>query len=407
MTRELAREQDKTRPTLAYALGLKTLLIFPCLLFVWLYCRLTRYDAVAYQAIWIFAAYGVVDSFTQMGYAVFRSRERMELETLVAALAKTLLTGLGIWVLLVGHGLAAFSIIFLLSAMVSMSLSFYLIRKKFVPLSIRFDRQVFKTMAAASANFGLALLVASSYDKIDILMLSWMKGMETVGLYSAPNKLLSFTNLVPTIFATAFFPQMARFASNRQELSRIFTLAIKYLLMLAIPLVAGVFMISDQLTVLLFGGLFADSAAALRIMAFASGVLFINLFLASLYGATNHQSKIVQIEIAALLFKIGINLALIPSYSYLGSAFSTVATECLVLLLALTWAVRHIAPVRELAFIPKFLFATAAMCGCLVWMKSWPLLALVSAAVLVYFLLLLLTRALDFHQLKVQWLQRS
>lgn len=400
MTRELAREKDKTRLTFSFALGVKALLILPCFVFVWLYHLLTEYDQATYEAIWIFAAYGVIDSFTQLAYAVFRSRERMELEAMVASLAKATLTGLGILALVLGWGLAIFSLMFVLSAVVGLALSFWLIQKHFVPLSIRFNLRTFQHMITNSAYFGLALLVASSYDKLDVLMLSWMKGMETVGLYSAPSKLLSFTNLIPTIFATAFFPQMARFVGNKQELSRIFTIAIKYLLMLAIPLVAGIFMISDQLTVILFGGQFADSAAALRIMAFASGLLCINLFLASLYGATNHQGKILRIEIIALIFKLGVNLILIPKFSYLGAAISTVATESLVFLLAFSWALYHIAPVRELSFVPKFIFATAAMYACLVFMKGWPLLLLVLTAMLIYFLSLLATRALDLRQLR-------
>jgi len=255
-------------------------------------------------------------------------------------------------------------------------------------------------MLTRSANFGLALFIASSYEKLDVLMLSWMKDMDTVGLYSAPSKLLSFTNLIPTIFATAFFPQMARFVSNKAELSRIFSIAVKHLLMLAIPLVAGLYMISDQLTVLVFGSAFGDSAAVLRILSFAAGILFINLFLASLYGATNHQGKIVQIEIIALLFKIIVNLLLIPEYSYRGAALSTVATESLVLVLALSWAVRHIAPISGLLFFSKFLAATAGMCAGLYVMSAWPLLMSVAGAVFIYFLLLFVTRALDVNQIK-------
>ncbi len=400
ITRELARERDKTRSTLAYAFGLKLCMILPCAAFLLVYYLLTDYDQQTYQAIWIFAVFGVVDSFTQMGYAIFRSRERMELEMIVAVMAKTLLTGLAILALVLGWGLLAFAAMFVLSTVAGLIVSLSLIRKHFAPLGLHFDAARYRRMLTLSANFGLALFIASSYEKLDVLMLSWMKDMDTVGLYSAPSKLLSFTNLIPTIFATAFFPQMARFVSNKAELSRIFSIAVKHLLMLAIPLVAGIYMISDQLTVLVFGSAFGDSAVVLRILSFAAGILFINLFLASLYGATNHQGKIVQIEIIALVLKIIVNLLLIPEYSYRGAAWSTVATESLVLVLALSWALRHIASISGLSFFGKFLAATAGMCAGLYFMSAWPLLASVAGAVLIYFLLLFVTRALDVNQIK-------
>lgn len=400
ITRELAREKRQTRSLLSHAIGLKTLLIFPCLIFVFIYYLVTDYDTKTYQAIWIFAGYGIIDSFTQLAYAVFRSWERMELETIVAAIAKTILTAFGILTLVMGGGLMAFSGIFVFSTVVGLILAFVLIRKKFVPVAVRYDLVKFLQMLTFSANFGLALLVASSYDKIDVLMLSWLKGMETVGLYSAPNKLLSFTNLIPTIFATAFFPQMAYFVGDRKQLSRIFSLGIKYLLMLAIPFVAGVVLLSRQLTVIVFGNLFSESSVALRIMAFAAGINFLNLFLTSVYGATNHQKKILQIEIIALFFKVAVNMALIPRFSYIGAGISALATEALVFILAIIWAVRHITPLIELSFIYKFIFATTVMGFSLYLMQSLPLLLSVAVAVIIYFLILFINGALDLNQIK-------
>lgn len=405
VTRELARHKERTGEILSRAIAMKTMLILPCFLFVLMYTLLTNYDATSYQAIWIFALYGVVDSFTQLGYAIFRSRERMELETIVAGLTKTLLTGLAILALVSGWGLLAFSAMFLLSTFFSMSLSLYFVHSRFSPLRFSREWPAGIDMLRKSAYFGLALLIASSYDKLDVLMLSWMKGMEMVGLYSAPNKLLSFTHQIPTIFATAFFPQMARFVADRLELGRIVTTAIKYLVMLAVPMVAGIFMISDPLTVLVFGGSFTHSATALRIMAFASALQFINIFMAGLYGATNHQNRILQIEIVALVFKVAVNLYLIPHYGFLGAAISTVATEALVCALALGWALRRITRLSEWTFFGKIALSTAGMAVMLWLLQGEPLVVLIVAAILFYGVLLLLTRTVSLKQLKTNLAQ--
>jgi O-antigen/teichoic acid export membrane protein len=405
VTRELARHKEQTTEILGRAIGIKAMLVLPCFLFVLLYTLLTNYDTTSYQAIWIFALYGIVDSFTQLGYAVFRSRERMELETIVASLAKTLLTALAVLALVRGWGLIVFSSMFLISTFFSMTLSLYFVRSQFSPLHITWDWSAAMDMLRRSAYFGLALFIASSYDKLDVLMLSWMKSMDMVGLYSAPNKLLSFTNQIPTIFATAFFPQMARFVSNRDELGRIVTLAVKYLVMLAVPMVTGIFLISDQLTVLVFGGLFTHSAAALRIMAFASGLQFLNIFMAGLYGATNHQNKILQIEIVALVFKLVVNLYLIPHYGFLGAAISTVATEGLVCTLAVSWAMWRITPLSEWIFLGKIGLSTLCMAFAIVILQGRPLAILIVTAILVYGILLLITRTISLEQLKTNLAQ--
>ncbi len=407
ITREVARDKLQTQSILSHAIGLKIMLILPCLIFVWLYYLLTDYDTKTYQAIWIFTVYGIIDSFTQLAYAIFRSWQRMELETLVAAIAKTTLTGLGIMALVLGWGLQAFSAMFVVSTLLGLLVAFSLIRKKFVPIAVHFNFRQFFRMLTFSANFGLALFVASSYDKIDVLMLSWLKGMETVGLYSAPNKLLSFTNLIPTIFATAFFPQMAYYVKDHKELSRIFSLGVKYLFMLAIPFVTGVFLLSKQLTILVFGNLFSESAVALRIMAFAAGLNFLNLFLTSVYGATNHQKKILQIEVIALVFKIAVNVVLIPKYSYIGAGISALATEALVFILAMSWALRKITTLNEWSFIYKFIFATFIMGFVLYLMQNQPLLLCVAIAIVVYFAMLLMNGALDIEQIKYNLKRRT
>jgi len=167
ITRELAREQDRTRITLAHAFGLKLFMILPCAALLLIYYLLTDYDLQTYQAIWIFAVFGVVDSFTQMGYAVFRSRERMELEMIVAVMAKTLLTGLAILALVLGWGLLAFSAMFVLSTVAGLIVSLSLIRKHFAPLGLRFDAARYRRCSRVRPT--LAWLCSSP-----LRMKSWM-----------------------------------------------------------------------------------------------------------------------------------------------------------------------------------------------------------------------------------------
>lgn len=399
-TREIARTKHKTQAFFGEVLGLKLLLILSSLIFVVLFSLFANYDKETYLVVWIFAVCGILGSFTQLGYAVFRAHERMELQTFIAVLEKTISTFLSILVLIAGYTLIAFSNMFLFASVVAIILSMLIISRKFVSISAKFDWHRFKPLITSAFAFGFSMFLATIYNQVDIVMLSMMKNMDAVGWYGAAYKLLSFTNLVPTVFATAFFPRMSMSMDNREEISKIFSVGIKYLLLLAIPLVPGVFILAEKITILVFGNEFINSSMAIRILVFASGILFINIFLAGLYGATNHQIKIVIIQIIGLIVNVVSNALLIPKYSYIGASITTIITEGLVIILALSWAIKNICVIREFSFLPKALFATTIMSIFLLIFNNLHIILTILIAVAIYSILIILLGAVNLRQLK-------
>ncbi len=382
-TREIARDKNKAQRFLGIVLGLKIVLILVSLSFVFLFTSLTRYDPETDAAIWIFTLCGLAYSFAFQGYAVFRAYERMELETGITVLEKTVSTVFGILVLALGMGIIAFSWMFVLSS-----------------LRPVFHMGEFRRILSSSIAFGVAMFITFTYDRVDILLLSTMKDMEAAGLYGAAHKLLSFTGLVPTIFATAFFPRFSIHANDPRELSRIFTTGFKYLMMLAVPMLPAVFILSKPLMLFFSTAEFLEASGALCIMAVTSSILFINIFLASLYGATNHQNRILVFEVIGLCMNVVGNWILIPRYSYTGSAVATVITEGIIIVLAMTWSLKHIAKITEYAFLGKTILATGGMSIFLLFFRNGYLLGNVVGGATVYFFLLFVTRAVDVQQLK-------
>ena len=404
ITREIARDKRRSRLLTDRALGLKLLLVPVSLIFITAFSLLTRnrYDAETLRVIWIFCVYGLIVSFTQLAFGVFRAHERMEYETLIAVTEKTLSTGLCVLAITAALGMVPFSLFFVLAGAVALVLAFGILRRRIHPFAPLIDFRRNAALFRAAFVYGFALFITSLYDKVATLMLSWMQSLSAVGFYNAAQKMLSFTNLLPMIFATAFFPRFAATAHDRLELSRVFTVGLKHLLMLAIPIVPGVYLLSDRLILLLADSRFAVSAGVIRILAFPAGILFVNIFWASLYGASGHQRAILLIEIAGLACNVLCNWLLIPAHSYLGASWATLITEGLVFFLASAWAFMKIVRITEWLFLPKILFCAAVMVAFLVGVPTLPLIPTVCLAVLIYFTALVLTRTLRLDQLKTQ-----
>jgi O-antigen/teichoic acid export membrane protein len=404
ITRDIARDKGRSRRLTDLALGLKMLLVPVSLIFIAVFSLVTRnhYDTETRHVIWIFCLYGLIVSFTQLAFGVFRAHERMEYESLVAVTEKTISTGLCVLAITAALGMVPFSLCFVLAGALALALAFGILRRRVHSFTPRIDLRKNAALFKAAFVYGCALFITSLYDKVATLFLFWMQSLSAVGFYNAAQKLLSFTNLLPIIFATAFFPRFAATAHDRDELSRVFTVGLKHLLMLAIPLVPGVFLLSDRLILVLADARFAASAGVIRILAFPAGILFVNIFWASLCGATGHQRTILGFQLAGLTCNVLLNLALIPRYSYLGAAWTTLATEGLVCCMASVFAFTRVVRITEWFFIPKILFAAAVMAAFLIRVPGWPLVPTVIAAVALYGGILLATRTLRLDQLKSQ-----
>lgn len=398
-TREIARDPRAAPRWFAHALALKLATVLLSVLFLPAIWLIPALDHEARWAVVIFCGYGVLSSFFQLSFALFRAHERMGYETLILVAEKIITSGLGIALLFLGHGLTAFCSVFVAGGLFSLVFGLGIIHKKFFPLRLSFDRRFAREVLIRALPFGLSMFLVTVYDRVDILMLSAMTTPQEVGWYAAAYKLLSLTNLVPTIFVTALFPALSREAAlHSEEAARIFTRGVKYLVFLALPMIAGATLLADELVVFAFGADFRRAAPALRILSWVSGILFLNVFLAALLNAANHQKKLLAVQIAGLLANVGLNYALIPKYSIAGSAMATVITEGLILVFCLLFALIRVTRLLEFSFIPKAILATAGMVVFCWYARDYGFLLVLPGATAVYFALLYALRGFRFNE---------
>jgi O-antigen/teichoic acid export membrane protein len=402
VTREIAKDCSRSRKILGVAAGTKFLLIPVSLVFLSAYLSVFHCDPTARRVILVFGAYGLIMSSVLLIYSVFRAHERMEYEAAVAVTDKTCSTAFGALAIVLGLGMIRFSILFTATGVVSLLLALWILKKRIHPPAFILNFAASRRMLKDSWAFGIAMFITYIYGQLAIPMLSWMKDPGAVGIYSAAQKLMGFTSLIPTVFATAFFPRLTAVSQDREELSRIFTLGLKYLLMIAIPLSPGVFLLSRRLILFFSDPQFIESARAMRVLAFAVGISFINPFLTSLYGATNRQRLALAFQIGGLTCNIVSNRLLIPGHSYMGSAWATLITEGVMMLISLGWALRRIARITEFSFIPKALFASGIMTAFLLVSPGFALIPTVISAAAIYFGLLFAVGALNIRQIKTQ-----
>jgi O-antigen/teichoic acid export membrane protein len=114
----------------------------------------------------------------------------------------------------------------------------------------------------------------------------------------------------------------------------------------------GIFVLAHPLNHLLFGRAYDLAEPALRILALSLGFAFANNAFIGALSAADRQSSFTWAAGWSLVANLALNLALIPTFGYVGASWATVVTEIVLGVVAWTLTARHIGrvPVVQLSW---------------------------------------------------------
>lgn len=247
----------------------------------------------------------------------------------------------------------------------------------------------------------LVLLTAFQiiYFKVDTLLLSLLSGNLEVGIYTAAYKFMDVFITFPALFTTLVLPFLARTATNPIQLRRIFTKALRAVVIVALPLAIVTAVEGDRLVVLLSGNEFTESGAVLRLLSLAVLPLFVGNLGTTAMIAIGHASAVAWLFGAAAVGGVAFYYPAIQAFGYWGAAAGTLAVEGTVALVSLVYVLRRVggAPLKP--------FATTALAGAgaaavALLVRSLPLPLALAATGAAYVLLLFVTRSVTLPEVR-------
>jgi O-antigen/teichoic acid export membrane protein len=171
--------------------------------------------------------------------------------------------------------------------------------------------------------------LATIFFQIDVVIIQAVHGDTMVGQYSVAYKWVAALNVIPAFFTMALLPAMSRLAKDdRAALKRHYGLAIKLLVLTALPLAVLFTFMAYFLTGLLGGARYLpDGAIATQLMIWSIPIGWMNSLTQYVLIAVDLQRRITQAFFLAVTFNIVSNLILIPPYGYRAAALTTIASE--------------------------------------------------------------------------------
>jgi len=273
----------------------------------------------------------IFNSFSQNFYAISQAYEKMEYQSIGQILNSGLLLLGTFWGINNGFNVMGFAAIYFLANGVTLGYSFFVYVWKFSIPKIEVDWSFWKSTVKEAWPFGLTGAFVSIYIWIDSVMLSLMKGDSVVGWYSAAYRFVLVLLFIPIAFNSAVFPIMSRAALNSQNsLKSILQKHFKYMLIVGIPIGVGITLLAKKIIILVFGIEFLPSVIALQILGWAGVFIFARTAFERVLEATNQQIIVTKVFGNGALLNIVLNIILIPRYSYIGAAVSTLLTDFIV-----------------------------------------------------------------------------
>ncbi len=330
---------DKARGSFGNALILKSILVIPTLLLLTLlgYCAGYRNEQIAILE--FFAISLVLDSYG----TVFSSIRRILGNFKLIAFFRVLRTIINLIITIVAITLNnSVSSLAIANAMLSFIVFIISLINTLLILKPTVQLSLIKEFFKDSIIFSFNDFFLNIYGKISTVLLSFLSDLHSVGIYSAAVRFTRIANLLPNQVKFALLPTMYRMleeqrtdeqAIDSQSSKKVFTTLLKYMVILATPLVVSIYFFSDFFIHLIFGKKYDLSIPLVQLFSLFIYLRFLEAPFSLFYIGLHKHKNMVYFQGITCVLNIVLNLILIPKYSVYGACYATIFSESVSILM--------------------------------------------------------------------------
>jgi O-antigen/teichoic acid export membrane protein len=401
ITREVSRDPAAARRYLCSSASLGLLVALVVAAGVVITVAAAGYGPEVERGGWLVALALLPSIVILYSEAIFVAFEKVQYIVILAMAENAGKVVVGLWMLRRGMGVLPLIASFALFRFMTLAVNLMIFRRQIAPLSWSYDSDVTRELARSIPVFGTILVVATLYLRADVFMLSKMASLAAVGYYTTGYRLFSIAQVVPKSFNTSIYPVFSKLFHNAPEsFQKASSLSIRYILVVMLPMAAGIEGLAEPLVQLLFGRDFLPAASVLKLVIWTLVPYGIVRVLASGLFASNRQVIDMKVNLMALATNIALNLLLIPRFGMRGCAWATLLSMWLFLAYQCCFLRHEIFPVLRQAEILRPAVAAFAI---LVWLRLTPSAGLplrIAGGAGVYVALLVMLKVVRLRELK-------
>ena len=193
-----------------------------------------------------------------------------------------------------------------------------------------FSFLVLKKLLKKSLPFLLSGIMITMYMKIDQIMIKWILGEESNGVYSATIRLVEVFYFLPVIIQTTYYPFILKTISNNTSTKIKMLNQYKLILIISSIITTLLVFFAKDILYILYGPESVSSTALLQVYGFSLVLIGIGTIRNHLIYYHQLSNFYLIITVVGVFINISLNLIFIPLYGLIGCAYATIISQLFV-----------------------------------------------------------------------------
>lgn len=262
---------------------------------------------------------------------VFIALRKLQFSAIVLLVTSIITAISGIVLVTSGFGPSGAAIALSLGQFVYALFLLYLLRKQNIKILSEVTIPIFKKVIYGSLPYGVLIVLGLIYFRIDVLLLSYLKGGFDTGIYGVAYRFLEAALIIPIALSTALFPVFSKVTAEKTY--KLYKRSVLILVILSFFVLAMYYVLLPSF-IKIFLPNYSFSIDVIKILALSIPFFFISSLQASfLMSQEKLLNQLIKISIFMIVLIVILNLFLIPKYSFIGAAWVTVISEFILVLM--------------------------------------------------------------------------
>ena len=213
-----------------------------------------------------------------------------------------------------------------------MLLTFFVLRHRLKGLLTNFSKKLVRPLISAAWPIALSGILGGLMLNTDVVVLGWFRSADEVGFYAAAQRIIQLVYVIPIVLAVSAFPIFSRLARRDDAQAKaILERVLSLYILLALPLALGGLILNRPIMELVFGSEYLPSALSFGLLSLTFILTFPSIIFSNTIFAYGQQRKLIIFAAIGGLANVVLDLAFIPTWGMVGSAWATIISQALAL----------------------------------------------------------------------------
>lgn len=214
--------------------------------------------------------------------------------------------------------------------------------KKYCNVRLIYSKNMINHLKPILILFG-GTLATTIYVNSDMILLGFLTSNYHIGLYVAAEKIYRIIKTLLGSILIVSIPRLASLVGNKKKFNELFNKIYNYLIIIAIPSVVGIFMLSNEIIVIISDNSFINASVSLQILCIALVfALFAWIYSSCLLIPYKEEKKVFKVTLISAIINVFLNIILIPFFQEKAAAFTTLISELFAMLLYAIYSKKYI-----------------------------------------------------------------